>query len=110
MATGNEKTNDAGGPSAGGLEEFIANQQAIQRAQASNEPGENIDDGKLSQFLSRAFSESRRMNNEVEKSRAKSEKMHQILGAERVSSWCKEHAAEVLTQQQQDLVEGTSKP
>lgn len=51
-----------------------------------------------------------RMNNEVEKSRAKSEKMHQILGAERVSSWCKEHAAEVLTQQQQDLVEGTSKP
>lgn len=50
------------------------------------------------------------MNNEVEKSRAKSEKMHQILGAERVSSWCKEHAAEVLTQQQQDLVEGTSKP
>jgi len=68
-------------------------------------PGENIDEEKMNRFLSRALGESRRMNHEVAKSHAKLDKLHNELGAERMAEWRQEHSAQVLTPQQQQLVE-----
>lgn len=45
------------------------------------------------------------MNQEVEKSKAKSTKLHEELGAERLAAWRQEHAAEVLQPKQAALVE-----
>ena len=42
---------------------------------------------------------------EVEKSHAKMNKLHEELGAERLTAWRQEHSAEVLTHQQARLVE-----
>ncbi|XP_076460180.1 uncharacterized protein LOC143293149 [Babylonia areolata] len=87
------------------LEDFIASQLAEQSI--SRGPGENIDEEKMNRFLSRALSESRRMNQEVAKSEAKMNKLHAELGADRLTQWRQEHSAEVLTPQQSQLVEMT---
>lgn len=46
-----------------------------------------------------------RMSSEVEKSQAKTDKLRTELGEERMEIWRREHAAEVLAQQQAILAE-----
>jgi len=44
------------------------------------------------------------MNLEVDKSHKKMEKLHTEFGADRVAAWQAEHAAEVLTPQQLEVM------
>ncbi|KAK7111975.1 uncharacterized protein [Littorina saxatilis] len=111
-AEGNDQSNGSNNASLGssnneGLEGFITQQITEQRSNRTDGPGENIDADKMNRFMARALSESRRMNQEVEKSQAKLGKLHSELGAERMAAWRQEHSAEVLTPQQCRLVEMT---
>ncbi|KAK7507748.1 hypothetical protein BaRGS_00000713 [Batillaria attramentaria] len=103
-AGGNGEPSSSNAPKSDekGLENFITNQLSEQRA--CQNTADNIDEEKMNRFLARALSESRRMNQEVEKSKAKISRLHGELGVDRMTEWQREHAAEVLTPQQAALV------
>ena len=63
------------------------------------EATDEIDDTRTEHFFSKAISESRRMNVEIEKSEAK-RKQHRDEFGNRLLEWQAEHAAEVLTPKQ----------
>ncbi|XP_033729048.1 uncharacterized protein LOC117318139 [Pecten maximus] len=91
------ENNDSNGKS---LEDFITEHYQQQKENGQMDATEDIDDVRTSNFFDRAIAESRRMNKEVDKSQAKLDKLSAEFGAERLSAWQAEHAAEVLTPKQ----------
>ncbi|CAL1529025.1 unnamed protein product [Lymnaea stagnalis] len=83
------------------LEGFIATQIRQQEKKFQND---NLDKEKRDRFIARALAVSRKMNKEIEKSRDKSDQLYDELGQERMDVWRSEHAEEVLTAQQTELV------
>ncbi|OWF51287.1 uncharacterized protein LOC110449379 [Mizuhopecten yessoensis] len=92
--------NDANDSDEKSLEEFITHHYQRQKENGKMDATEDIDDDRTSNFFDRAISESRRMNKEVDKSQVKLDKLSAEFGAERITAWQAEHAAEVLTPQQ----------
>ncbi|ESP00854.1 hypothetical protein LOTGIDRAFT_238480 [Lottia gigantea] len=77
------------------LEDFITHHYEKQKEEGRFDETSEIDNERTENFFSRAIQESRRMNKEIEKSKAKSDKLHNEFGTETMTAWRTEHAAEV---------------
>ncbi|XP_064598608.1 uncharacterized protein LOC135464948 [Liolophura sinensis] len=86
------------------LEQFIMDNYAQQKSEGRHDATADIDDDRTANFYARAIGESRRMCQEVEKSREKLEKLHSELGADKLAAWRTEHAAEVLLPEEAEKI------
>ncbi|KAK6165408.1 hypothetical protein SNE40_022341 [Patella caerulea] len=99
------EADDKKGDSPSNLEKFITQHYERQKDEGRFDETNEIDNERTENFFSRAIEESRRMNKEINKSKAKSEKLHNEFGTERMTSWRMEHAAEVLLPAEAEQVE-----
>ncbi|XP_046581293.1 uncharacterized protein LOC124288805 isoform X1 [Haliotis rubra] len=88
----------------GSLEEFIRDHYQQEKNAGKLTASDNLDEKRIDDFYNRAISESRRMNEEVVKSKQKQQQLHEELGGKNLAEWREEHASQALQPEQAERV------
>ncbi|CAH1788648.1 unnamed protein product [Owenia fusiformis] len=86
------------------LADFIKEHYDKQKAEGKIAPSDDISDERANNFFNRAIQESQRMNEQTAKCNAKTKKLYEEFGKDAFESWQNEHAAHVLTPEEQHLI------
>ncbi|XP_046331878.1 uncharacterized protein LOC124115105 [Haliotis rufescens] len=86
------------------LEEFILDHYQQEKNAGRLIASDKLNEKRIDDFYNRAIAESRRMNEEVVKSKQQQLQLHQELGAKNLAEWRQEHASQTLLPEQAERV------